>query len=358
MSGIEIKVKYEHVVKDFDDFKRHIRKNAEFGADKALDKAVDVLKNSLKKIINEDIKVFDSTQQSNAEPQQGLPTLNIPKAKNDLIKHVFGQDIRYADFNKASVGSKTVNDNNNVFVVDKGRIRAWQSVSDGSTFAQDEQKFKNRLVNGILIDKKTGKMYKINPNDVKGIKVDCSKDTGETINSENKYQAYKNSNKITRRKEGPDDRLAVWAVKQDDVNFMMRHAVSIDDIIEKIFEQDYDTASALIQKINPKGELNKPLEKIADLKQNKNLPTDVQSYLAILKLITNLKIEKKYLKTTTRYTLFSNYDPAINKNEKFMDALKREVLLWLVSNQDDWYRAMVDQVVKALEQYDSKAKFK
>ena len=356
--GIQIKVNYDKDLLDMNDLKKHIVNNALFGADKALDKAVDQLKAKLLSIVNQDIKTFDSTAQASSEVGEVARNLNIPKSKNDLVKHIFGQDLRQADYFKATSKSKTVNDNSNVFVVDNNRIKAWQSVGDGSTLLGEESRFRDRLINGIVIDKNTGKMYKLNPNDVKGVKLECSKDTGQTLDSEKKFDAYKNSDKISRRKEGPDGRLAVWTVRQEDVNFMMRHAVSIDEIIERIIDQDYDTATALLQQINTKGELHAPLEKIRDLKDNKNLSPDVQSYLAILKLIRNLKIEKKMLKTVTRYTLFSNYDSAVDKNEKFTDALRQEINLWLASNQDDWFKQMVDQVTKALEKYDSKAKFK
>lgn len=356
--GIQIKVNYDKDLLDMNDLKKHIVNNAIFGADKALDKAVTELKSKLMSIINQDIKTFDSNAQATTESGEIARNLNIPKSKNDLIKHIFGQDIKNADYFKATSKSKTVNDNSNVFVVDNNRIKAWQSVGDGSTLAGEESKFRDRLINGIIIDKNTGNMYKLNPNDVKGVKLECSKDTGQTVDSEKKFEAYKNSDKISRRKEGPDGRLAVWTVKQEDVSFMMRHAVSIDDIIEKIIEGDYDSATHLLQQINTKGEFHTPLEKIRDLKENKNLGPDVQSYMAILKLIKNLKIERKTLKTVTKYTLFSNYDSSIEKNEKFMDSLRQEINLWLATNQDDWFKQMVDQVANALEKYDSKAKFK
>lgn len=357
--SIQIKVTYDADLKDFADFKKHIRRNAELGADKALDKAVDDLKDTLFKLINEEIKTFDSTAQANQQTSEVPPSMNIPKAKADLVKHIFGQDIKTADIGKATSKNKTVNDNSNVFAIQDRRIKGWQSVGDSSTLNGDSNKFKQRLIDGIIIDSDTGKMYKLNPNDVKGVKLECSKDEGQTLDSEKKFEAYKNSDKISRRKDGPDQRLAVWTVRQEDVDFMMRHAVSIDDIIEKIMEEDYDTATQLLNRINNKGEFNQPLEKIQDLKNNKNLAPDLQAYMAILKLIRNLKIEKKYLKTMTRYTLFSNYDPSlVDKNEKFMDSFRQEINLWLVSNQDDWYKQMVDQVTKGIQQYDSKAKFK
>lgn len=356
--GIQIKVKYDKDLLDFNDLKQHIRRNAEFGADKALDKAVEQLKKTLLAIVNQDIKAFDPTAKGEIPASDVPRTLNIPKSKNDLIKHIFGQDLTQADYFRKSVGSKTINDTNNVFVVDNKRIKAWQSVNDGSTLAGDEGRFRQRLINGIVIDKATGNMYKLNPNDVKGVKLECSKDTGQTVNSEKKFEAYKNSSKVDRRKEGPTDRVAVWTVRQEDVDFMMRHAVSIDDIIEKIIEQDYDTAVALLNRANTKGEFNESLEKIADLKQNKNVPTDVQSYMAILKLIRNLKIEKRINKASTKYTLFSDYDAAIDSNEKFTDSLRQQISLWLAVNQDNWFKQMVDQVTNALEKYDSKAKFK
>lgn len=357
--GIQIKVNYEKAVKDFDDLKKHIMRNAEFGADKALDAAVDQLKASLKALLNNDVKTFTSEDLKDTEAATYSPNINVPKSKADIIKHIFGEDLKNADAFKKSSKGNTFNDNSNVFVLDNGRIKAWQSIGDSSTLDSEDSRFKNRLVNGIIIDSKTGKIYKPNPKDIKGTKLECSTDTGNTLNSNKKFDAYKQSDKMSRQKDGdPKQRLAVWTMRQEDVRNMMSGAISIDDIVERILEGDFDTAKGLLQKINEGSNLEANIRKIDDIKNNKNLAPDTAAFLATNNLINNLKIEKKPLKTYTKYTLFSNYDSKVDENVKFMASLRQEITIWQVSNEQIWFKAIVDQVYRALEQFDSKAKFK
>src|SRR5690606_28169476 len=101
---IGIKVTYDKDLKDFSDLQRHIRRNAEFGAEKALDKAVDKLKSTLSKIVNEEVKMFGT----NISPDTQIPSpqVNLPKAKADLVKYIFGQDLKTADFFQKSLNGK------------------------------------------------------------------------------------------------------------------------------------------------------------------------------------------------------------------------------------------------------------
>ncbi len=357
--GIQIKVNFDKDLKDFTDLKQHIMRNAEFGVDKALDKAVDSLKNSLLKILNSDVKSFSSEDFRDTEAATYSPSMNIPKSKADIIKHIFGEDLKNADAYKKTSKGNTTNDNSNVFVIENNRIKAWQSIGDSSTLDSEDSRFKNRLVNGIIIDSKTGKMYKPNPKDIKGTKLECSTDTGNTLNSNKKFDAYKQSGKMSRQKEGsPSQSLAVWTMRQEDVGNMMKGAVSIDAIVDSILEGDFDTAKSLLGKINADKTTQDSLKKIDDIKNNKNLSPDIESFLAANKLIRNLKVEKKPLKNYTKYTLFSNYDSKADENVKFMASLRQEITVWLVTNEDLWFKAIVDQVYQALEKYDSKAKFK
>lgn len=357
--SIKIEVKFDKDLKDFTELKNHIIQNATLGADKALDKALDELKSLLSKLLNNDTKTFTSSDLKDTEASTYSPAVNMPKSKSDIIKHLFGEDVKNSDFYKKNTKGNTFNDTSNVFVITNNRIKAWQSIGESSTLDGEDSRFKNRLINGIIIDSKTGKIYKPNPNDVKGTKLECSTDTGNTLNSNKKFDAYKQSSKMSREKDGnPAQRLAVWTMRQEDVGYMLKNAVSIDTIVDSILEGDYDTAKHLLNSINQGKELENSLKKIEDIKNNKNLSPDMTSFLAANKLIKNLKIEKKLLKNYTKYTLFSNYDSKVDENIKFMESFRQQVSLWLVSGEQIWFKSMVDQVIKGLEQYDSKAKIK
>lgn len=361
MAKVTINTNFEGVLKDFDDLKRHVRRNAEFGAEKGLKVSIKKLQANLTDVINNQIRIGQGALKADGSAGDPLPEpLNVPKSKADIIKHIFGEDMTQADFFQKSLGNKTINDNSNVFSVKDKRIKGWQTVNDGSTYEGDEARFKERLAKGIIIDADTGKMFKLDPKTVQGVKLECSRDTGQTLDSDKKYQAYKQSDKMSREKNGSDQRLAVWTVKQADVTNMMAHAVSVDEIVKRVLDEDFDTAKRLLEPLNKDGSLDTSLTKIEELRANSSaVPADVRALTAIQKLIRNLKVEKQRSESnTTRYILFTTVDEAADANVKFMAELQTQVRFWLLTEQEDWFKSIVDQVLEALAQYDSKAKFK
>jgi hypothetical protein len=352
--SIKIRANFDKELKNFSDLKRHIRGNVEFGLEKALAKSIKDLQAELKYLINEGIKINSEAQNAGEEVP---PELNVPKSKNELLKYIFEEDISKADYLRKSVGNKTINDNSNVFVVKDKRIKIWQSVDDSSTYLGQENSVRNRLIKGILINGDDGKMRKLNPKSVKGVKLECSKDTGQTIDSDKKFEAYKSSNKVTRTKEGPYDRTAVWTVKQEDVQQMLGNSVDLDALFDKINDGDFDTALNMIKEINLGGELNSAEQKVTNLKLRQDLTPNVAVYQDILTLIKNLKVEKVRSEKSTRFTLYSNYGDQAENSELFFDQMRKQIYMWILSNQDFWYNSMVEQVIIALGKYDSKAKF-
>lgn len=355
--SIEIKANFDKEIKDFSDLARHIRKNAEFGLDKALDSSLDLLKIELTTFVNESIR---STPIGQDQSEDIPDILNIPKAKNDLIKYIFGQDITTSDYEQKGLGDKTVNDNSNVFMLKDKRIKAWQTIGDGSTLESEEARFRNRLIHGIIIDTSNGKMYKPRAVDIKGIKLECSRDTGVTLDSQKKFDAYKNSGKVTRRKDGPDQRLAVWTIKQEDVQVMMNNALSIDTVIEKVMSGEEESAIAILNSINQGRELDTAIKKIENVKLKKELTPDILVYQDIVALINNLKISKNQTAESsgvTTYTLYSNYGEKAEENTVFFNELRNKVYLWMLSNEEYWFKSLMDQVVQGLQKYDAKSKF-
>lgn len=360
--SIEIKANFDKEIKDFADLARHIRRNAELGLDKALDSTLETLRSDLLTYINNTVTSASSTAADNNDQPQDVPSiLNIPLAKNALIKYIFGQDISQSDYEAKSLGNKTVNDNSNVFMLkDKKRIKAWQTIGDSSTLEGEEAKFRNRLIKGIVIDEDNGKIYKLKPVDVRGIKLECSRDTGSTLDSQKKFEAYKNSGKMVRRKDGPDQRLAVWTIKQEDVQTMMQNALSIDTLIQKIQDGEEESAIAILDSINQNNELSEAIQKVKNLKLKKELTPDIQVYQDIVTLIRNLSISKNMTADSsgvTTYTLFSNYGDRAEENTLFFDEMRNQIYLWILTNQDFWFKSLMDQIVIGLQKYDAEAKF-
>lgn len=355
--SIEIKANFDKDIKDFADLRKHIRRNAEFGLDKVLDTTVEDLKSTLLTYINQTVTSSTVGQ----DQSEDIPSiLNISKAKNALIKYIFGQDISQSDYEAKGLGNKTVNDNSNVFILKDGRIKAWQTVGDSSTLESEEAKFRNRLINGIIIDENNGKIYKLRPIDIKGIKLECSKDVGFTLNSQTKFDAYKNSGKVTRRKDGPDQRLAVWTIKQEDLQSMMQNALSIDTLVQKIMNGEEESVINILDSLNQNNEMSEAIQKVKNLKLKKELTPDILVYQDIISLIKNMKISKAQTSTnsgTTKYILSSNYGDKAEENTKFFDEMRQQIYTWMLNNEEYWFKSLMDQVIIGLQKYDSKAKF-
>lgn len=350
--NIKIDVKDKELIEGLKSFAKELRTEMTKALDPVLDTAVDELRVTLMTVLDQNINVASTLPVGTKVPAG----LNIPKTKSDLIKFIFNEDITKADWFQRSIGNKTVNDNSNVFVYDKGRIKNWQTVSDSSTYTGQESNFRERLIKGILIDAATGSMYKIHPDDVKGIKLECSKDTGETVNSEKKFNSYKNGGNIERRKfDAPYTRTAVWTIKQADAKQLVTGAFPLDPIITKIQEGDFATATELFTRNNRTGVFNDALERLEDIKKQTGLSGDLQTRQRVVQLINNLRIKKSIGDYTTKYTLFSSYDTSIEESEdKFFELMKQEIFLWKISNEDALFKALIKAADKVIKKYTSK----
>jgi hypothetical protein len=358
---VDIEVKVDGFIKDLDDFRKHLRRNAQFSLDRELNLDVEEIKMQLITTLNREIRVSSQVQSTTGQSVNIPEPLNIPKAKNDVIKEVFGQDIKNSEVFKKGA---TLDDTSSVFVVRNNRVKAWQSVMDSSTYAEQESKFLERLREGIVIDAKTGKAYKVNPDTVRGLKLECSRDTGQTIDSEKKFEAYKNSPYVDRRKyDGPYNRTAVWTIRQEDVEQMMKDAIPLDDIVELIQEGEYETARNVLQQHNKNGAMETYIERLQEIEVDGPTTTDFSAYKAIREIINNLKIRKEVrdatgVQGTVKYVLFTRYDRTDSEQEQdFYKELKIQVWLWMAQNEHKWFTVMVKAIEKAIMKYDSKAKF-
>lgn len=345
---IEIK-NAESIVSDLKKFSKDLRVGIESGLDTTLDDDVESLKSTLLGLINNEITIDNKE----VKTDKSAPTITMPKSKIDLVKEIFGNDIMTSDYMKTGNKGNTLDDKSNVFVMKNGRIKAWQSVSESSNYSTQESTFKNRLKDGIILDPDSGKMYKVPDSAVKGLKVECSTDSGQTLNSEKKFDAYKNSPNITRRKgDSPDQRVAVWTTRKEDINFMIRNSISVDEIIHKIQEGEYDTAAALLQKNNTSGAYKQIIENINNVKMGKIANPDTKAYINLQSLIRNLKIKKRIAEYKTDYTLFTSYDSELeDTQEKFFDVLRREIFLWKTTNEELWINVMIKSINEVVKKY-------
>lgn len=348
----KIDFKDKQTIEDLKKFASELRTEMSRAIDPVLGAAVDDLKSTLLSVLNSNINI--TTKAPDGTVKTPI-TVRVTKSKADLIKFIFDEDITKADYFQRSLGNKTVNDNSNVFVYDKGRIKNWQTVTDSSTYAGQQNNFKDRLLKGILIDAATGNLYKIHPDDVKGIKLECSKDTGETLNSEKKFDAYKSGGNIERRKfDGPYTRTAVWTIRQDDAKGILKGGLPLNQILDQIQSGNYDFATELFTKNNKGGIFSKAIEQVENLKKGTNLSDELVVRQKIVALINNLKIRKGISDNKTTYTLFSSYDSSIEESEdQFFELMKQQIFLWKVGNEQSLIQALVKAANKVIKKYTS-----
>jgi hypothetical protein len=350
---MKIEVKNQGTLFDLKKFAKELTEQIQVGLDQTLDSAVEDLKSSLTSIINTEITISNQLPKSTEKLPQSL---NMPKSKADIVKEIFGTDVMSSDYLKKNLKSNVMDDKSNLLVMKDGRIKAWQSVNDSFSMAQQEQFFRDRLKDGIIVDEDTGKMYKATPDTIKGVKVECSRDSGQTLNSEKKFEAYKNSTKITRRKnDSPYSRVAVWTIKQADAQYMIKNALSVDAIVERVQSGDYDTAVDLLSRNNAGGIYKTAIDNITNIKAGRIVSPEAKSYQTIQTLIRNLKIRKKIMDKKTTYTLFTDYDRDVeDTEEKFFDAMRTQIYLWQVNNEQVWYDTIVKSVETVLKKYEHK----
>ena len=354
---IDIDVKIDGIVKDISDLRRHLRLNIQNAVDKELDASVDELKAELISIMSSEVRTSSTIPNA---PTNIPEKLNIPKADTDILKEVFDVDVKDSQIFKTG---NIVDDSSNVFIVKNGRIKAWQSVSDSSTYEQQEDTFRNRLKKGVVIDAKSGKIYKVDPDTVKGMKLECSRDTGQTVDSTKKFEAYKNSTHVSRRKNNaPYDRTAVWTVRQEDVHYMMDKAIDLKPIIELIQNDDLSIAKQVINTYNKDGSLDSIISNIDNIQEGNIKTEGFQNYKTIKDMVNNIKIRKRISATgttgPTTYTLFTRYDRTDSEEEvEFFSAIKMQTWLWMTKNEKRWLDAVIKSIENAIIKYDPKSKF-
>ena len=315
--------------------------------DIALDKEVTKLKTTLKNIVNKQVAV--DTRSANVR----LPErLEVPKVRADVLKEVFDVDVMSSDYMQKALGNKVVNDRSNVFIYDKGRIKAWQSVDNSSSYASQESFFRNRLMEGVIIDAESGSISKINPNAVKGIKIECSRDTGQTIDSEKKFEEYKNSPEIERRKyDAPYERVAVWTMRQEDAAYLMKKSQPLDQIFSLIEDGDYDSAIKALNASNADGAYTKAIDRLTNIK-NVQGTSNVRVHSKIVAAINSLKVRKTKTERSTTYTLFAgNFDGELDEQQEFMTVMRREINLWKLADEQLLIRLIERAIRKVIAKY-------
>lgn len=349
---IDISSNSKQLEKSFRTVKKGIFRTIENSIDEVLKKAILELKTQLKTYVTQEIKI-----QSQIDSVERLPDeINIPVAKADIVKEIFGYDIRDSNFIRAQLKNKTNNDLNNLFVVKNNRLKVWQGLNSSSTLQGELDRFKERIRSGIIMDYDSGKFYVPNPDTVADVKLDCSRDTGETLDSQKKFDAYKNSDKISRRGNGPDQRVAAITMKQDAVKELMGNAIPVDQVIDDIMDGKYADAMETLDKYNKTGAFTQAIERIEEFGEGKAISPDSQAFNNLLQMVNSLKVKKIKLKDGFDYVLTGEV-PNLQigeSTERYLSNLKEQISMWLVTVEPRIVSNVIKRIKNLIKQFEGK----
>jgi hypothetical protein len=352
--SIKIEVRDKNIIADLKKITKNIRQSIEQGLDNSLDKDLDILKAELKSIINSNINLKVVKEE---DPHKS--TINIAKSDAEIINQITKRDLSKIKTTKdysemVNSGITIIADRKNL--KNKGLDATSSVMSSGanlrlpmsaeSTFENQMQLAINHFNNSIFILEENGKLYYyMNPGiDLsKYVKIVCSRDTGDTERSRKKFNLYKNGRSSGSRGQAKDH--ADWTLLKDGIDVIKTKFIRLDTIIDDIKDSKYEDA---IETINKKNLSNSKVqdikEEIDNIKSKSNLLPTTKSYSNIITLINSLKIRKRISNYKTSYTLFSVDIENSKEEEDFITAIKREIYLWKISNENHW----IDVIIKAV----------
>jgi hypothetical protein len=376
-----MKVTFTTNIKDFQNlerFREYVRKEVvDEGLDQILDDSLAGLKNYFLDIINNEIRIngkvksADGTSESNIDiPQSEAELLKFITAKNgkpgvDLNSFIKNKGKDYSTF----LESKVV-------TVPPHRTSLRIPMAPFETFDEQLAKAKKFFGESIFVftDSKGMPAYYLNPgiNIDRFVKIVCSTDTGDTAKSRKKYEHYQTSNKMTRQQNSEIGRFSEWSVKKEGTDFIKNNFINISQVMNLLKEQKYSEAESLLNMGNVSADVAHVLSKIKDLKEGNNLTPGVQVYTELLSLVNTMAIEKKRNEKQNMYVLTAkssyeqtsgsettlgsiastNKDEGTEKYNAFYDNLQRQLSMWKITNEDHWFKALVDKTEKSLKKFE------
>jgi hypothetical protein len=171
------------------------------------------------------------------------------------------------------------------------------------------------------------------------VKVVCSTEAGDGKTSTDRFDRI--------AKHGSPH--ADWTLLRSGLDVVKQSFINITDVVDKMKEGDFDTASGVLQKVGQKSQsVGTYTDKINDLKNDTKLDPTVSSYNNVVKLIRNLKLEKSIKKDRTFYTLVSTYDADSKDYQDFQQKLMSEVKMWKLANQQNYIAIIIKAIVTKL----------
>lgn len=348
--NIKINVKnIDKVSKLFEGVKNEIKPEV---IDKSLDK---VLAQDLAKLKTELLQTINNELRSKVtiQSQEGkTEDVVMKRSDQEIIKHLTGVDLQKVsktkDYNTIADGKLAIVSNkalqkanidklsNNPTSKMSSGVNLRLPISDADTFENQYARAVDYYNGAIFVIVENGRTkYYQNPgvDMTTYVKVVCSRETGTTDKSSNRWDKHK-------EKRGYAD----WTLLNDGLDKVRRDFIDITDVVEKIKSGDYEEAKNVLDHNSQKS--NKPIdivEKIDSIKSN-NTEDSVKAYNNIIQLLRKLRIEKSVKNDRTYYSLISNYDKGVDDYQAFQEKLTSEIKLWKIDNEQKW----IDTILKSI----------
>lgn len=370
--------KHADIISNFDDYKKVLEFRKDFktnvienGLDAILEQSLLKLKEDLKFLINEQVRVTPEDQKVQDDKLEENPLgqafINPPKSEDEILKFLTDGKVDLSKYNKSKDYS-TLQETGVVFGHHSSgqraanRIELRLEIQPDETVEEQYQKAKEFFEKAIFaLPDGSGKTnYFINPGlDITPfLKIKCSvfTGTGDTDGEKGMSPARRFQRDTHRRG------FAQWTFKQDAVEEIRKKYINITEVVNLIKDGDYESANKILKRnITKKGVSNKEViydmsSNVDKLKENsKNLPTSTQSYINILNMINNLETEKKIIDGTTRYSLVTTYEDFDDSATNILAKLEAEIRRWTTINENYWFLELVKRTENLIKLYTSQS---
>jgi len=334
------------IIEDFDSFQKAIRKEViENGVDAALNQSLEELKNTLKDIVNKGTVPEKKGIITKEETEEH--TIKIPKSDEEILKFLTGVDVDKVNKNKDFTSAV---ESNVAFVMNKKNkqlVRYRMNMDANETFDDHYNKAKNFYNQALFVfaDGAGNTKYYANPGiDLSQyVKVVCSRETGDTKKSRDKFELH-------RDRRGYAD----WALKAEVLRTIQSSFIDVSSIIDEIKDGDFEEAKRISSTTHKNlKRVSEFEEKIDSLRTRDKLTPGITGYTNTVTLIRNLKILKKVQEDKVTYELISDYSGEGNE-VGFFDEIERNVALWVMTNEDKWFQAIVMAAAKVIKNFEGR----
>lgn len=348
--------------KDILDFKEAFKIDIiQKGLDKPIVESIDELRTNLFSLVNEEIRV-DSRTPGQAPPSKnglGQPYFNPSNADAEILKHLTKGRTDLKKVNTAN-DFTTLNGAGAVFghrskgQSSANRVALRINIEDEDTVETQYEKAKQFFNESVIaLPDSNGEIrYYSNPGiDLSQfLKIKCSTATGA---GDEAYYGMSPAERFERDKSYTGERrYATWTLKQEGLDFVRSNFIDLTDTVELIKKGDYSRANAILNKEDPEGSLTRVSEQVTELEQGTQTG-DIKAYTEITALINNLKVQKKVEKSTTIYSLVSDYNEA-EVEKDVVQQLLIAIRAWVTANEDIWFKKLVAKVVNLIKQFEAK----